>query len=284
MLENPGFDEKSSDKDRVGRKGGLQFLEWNIILLHIFTQTELVESKDENRALKLGNKWARNVSSKYVTLQGSGQSRYLSSYNGFVPESTTLQVKFDPSRGHPWSTTSPRGIGQEIVDSGRLFPSLSLSLTLEKKLIAGLDQRNVLINGEIIERKITTNSPRKRNGRSRYFRLQDSYLTYKGDESLSQNSPLPMISILPNFLQLPRAERAGRRLLSFLLLWEEEACTLLRYRWDPKSQDDFVSRSKGEYIRICRILLKQIRFKELKNKEREKIRSRIKLESDGMIY
>lgn len=142
-----------------------------------------------------------------------------------------------------------------------------------------------LINGEIIERKITTNSPRKRNGRSRYFRLQDSYLTYKGDESLSQNSPLPMISILPNFLQLPRAERAGRRLLSFLLLWEEEACTLvLRYRWDPKSQDDFVSRSKGEYIRICRILLKQIRFKELKNKEREKIRSRIKLESDGMIY
>lgn len=74
MLENPGFDEKSSDKDRVGRKGGLQFLEWNIILLHIFTQTELVESKDENRALKLGNKWARNVSSKYVTLQGSGQS------------------------------------------------------------------------------------------------------------------------------------------------------------------------------------------------------------------
>lgn len=28
-------------------------------------------------------------------------------------------------------------------------------------------------------------------------------------------------------------------------------------------------RSKGEYIRICRILLKQIRFKELKNKERE---------------
>lgn len=127
-----------------------------------------------------------------------------------------------------------------------------------------------LINGEIIERKITTNSPRKRNGRSRYFRLQDSYLTYKGDESLSQNSPLPMISILPNFLQLPRAERAGRRLLSFLLLWEEEACTLvLRYRWDPKSQDDFVSRSKGEYIRICRILLKQIRFKELKNKERE---------------
>lgn len=74
MLENPGFDEKSSDKDRVGRKGGSQFLEWNIILLHIFTQTELVESKDENRALKLGNKWARNVSSKYVTLQGSGQS------------------------------------------------------------------------------------------------------------------------------------------------------------------------------------------------------------------
>lgn len=165
------------------------------------------------------------------------------------------------------------------------YSPLSLSLTLEKKLIAGLDQRNVLINGEIIERKITTNSPRKRNGRSRYFRLQDSYLTYKGDESLSQNSPLPMISILPNFLQLPRAERAGRRLLSFLLLWEEEACTLvLRYRWDPKSQDDFVSRSKGEYIRICRILLKQIRFKELKNKEREKIRSRIKLESDGMIY
>lgn len=100
---------------------------------------------------------------------------------------------------------------------GSIIP-LSLSLTLEKKLIAGLDQRNVLINGEIIERKIATNSPRKRNGRSRYFRLQDSYLTYKGDESLSQNSPLPMISILPNFLQLPRAERAGRRLLSFLLL------------------------------------------------------------------
>lgn len=99
MLENPGFDEKSSDKDRVGRKGGSQFLEWNIILLHIFTQTELVESKDENRALKLGNKWARNVSSKYVTLQGSGQSRYLSSYNGFVPESTTLQVKFKPPPG-----------------------------------------------------------------------------------------------------------------------------------------------------------------------------------------
>lgn len=283
MLENPGFDEKSSDKDRVGRKGGLQFLEWNIILLHIFTQTELVESKDENRALKLGNKWARNVSSKYVTLQGSGQSRYLSSYNGFVPESTTLQVKFDPSRGHPWSTTSPRGIGQEIVDSGRLFPSLSLS-HFREEINRWPGSKKRLINGEIIERKITTNSPRKRNGRSRYFRLQDSYLTYKGDESLSQNSPLPMISILPNFLQLPRAERAGRRLLSFLLLWEEEACTLLRYRWDPKSQDDFVSRSKGEYIRICRILLKQIRFKELKNKEREKIRSRIKLESDGMIY
>lgn len=167
---------------------------------------------------------------------------------------------------------------------GSIIP-LSLSLShFREEINRWPGSKKRLINGEIIERKITTNSPRKRNGRSRYFRLQDSYLTYKGDESLSQNSPLPMISILPNFLQLPRAERAGRRLLSFLLLWEEEACTLLRYRWDPKSQDDFVSRSKGEYIRICRILLKQIRFKELKNKEREKIRSRIKLESDGMIY
>lgn len=133
---------------------------------------------------------------------------------------------------------------------GSIIP-LSLSLShFREEINRWPGSKKRLINGEIIERKITTNSPRKRNGRSRYFRLQDSYLTYKGDESLSQNSPLPMISILPNFLQLPRAERAGRRLLSFLLLWEEEACTLLRYRWDPKSQDDFVSRSTSIQGRI----------------------------------
>lgn len=45
----------------------------------------------------------------------------------------------------------------------RVDYSLSLSLILEKKLIPGSKKR--LINGAIVERKITTNFPRKRNGK-----------------------------------------------------------------------------------------------------------------------